>query len=596
MIVFAPRPPTEAVSGILPLLRPLTRMLMRPPAPQCVFAILVLTLFAACTANEGGSKSGAAGPTGGTLIFASPGDPGSVFPAFATEQVGGAVLDLVFDHLADISNDLTTTGDKTFSPRLAKSWTWAPDSLSITYSLDPRARWHDGKPVTAADVRYSLKVFTDPKAASPVAPLLSNVDSVSVKDSLTAVIWFKKHTPEQFYDVAYQLFIVPEHVYGSVPLDSLRMSAVARTPIGSGQFRFVQWQPDVKFELEADTANYHGRPLLDRVIFTPTTESSTRRTQVLTGQADFMQNFSGEPSVLDSSKVARPLRIPSLGYAFIGMNRYAPKSNNQAHPILSDVRVRRALSMAVNRADMLRNVFGDKGLAAHGPFPMILSASDSTVKLSPYDTAAASALLDSAGWRRGPPNGMRSKHGTPLKFSLLLPATTAIGRKYSQLLQEQYRRVGVTLDVDPVDAKTYTDRVQPGLKAGDFDMALQAFSTDPSPSGMRQNWGTAGIGPQGQNFLRYSNPKTDALIDSMSASFDPAKVRQYAARAFQQIADDAPAIWLYDLSELDAVNRRFNVPRTRADGWWRTLAEWSIPPDKRIDRDRIPLGAVPPAR
>jgi len=570
---------------------------MRPPVSRRVLAILVLSLFAACTSNEGGSKSGASagGPAGGTLIFAAPGDPTSVFPPFVTERVGAVVIDMVFDHLADISQELTTTGDKTFSPRLAKSWTWAPDSLSITYSLDPRARWHDGKPVTAADVRYSVKIFTDPKAASPVASLLANIDSASVKDSLTAVVWFKKRTPEQFYDVAYQLFIVPEHVYGSVPLDSLRTSTVARTPIGSGQFRFVQWQPDVKLEFDADTANYHGRPLLDRVIFTPTTDPSTRRTQELTGQADFMENFPGEISVLDSSKVARPLLIPSLQYAFLGMNPYAPKSNNQAHPIFSDVRVRRALSMAVNRVAMLRNVFGDQGLVAHGPFPMILSAGDSNVKLPPYDTAGASALLDSAGWRRGP-DGMRAKHGTPLKFSLLMPATSAIRRKYSQLLQDQYRRVGAKLDIDAVDLKTYTDRIQPGSKAGDFDMAIQTFSTDPSPSGMRQNWGTAGIGPQGQNFLRYSNPKTDALIDSMSASFDPAKFKQYASRAFQQIADDAPGIWLYDLTEVDAVNRRITVTKTRADGWWHSLAEWSIAPDKRIDRDRIPLGAPPPAR
>ncbi len=82
----------------------------------------------------------------------------------------------------------------------------------------------------------------------------------------------------------------------------------------------------------------------------------------------------------------------------------------------------------------------------------------------------------------------------------------------------------------------------------------------------------------------------------MSASFDPAKFKQYASRAFQQIVDDAPAIWLYDLTEVDAVNRRINVTRTRADGWWRNLAEWSIAPDKRIDRDRIPLSATPSAR
>ena len=568
-----------------------------PPHPtpmrKPVLAILALTILAACTSTEGGSKSNASGPTGGTFIIAAPGDPTSVFPPFVGEQVGAVLQDLVFDHLADISSDLTTTGDKTFSPRLAKSWTWAPDSLSITYSLDPRARWHDGKPVTAADVRYSVKVFTDPKAASPVAPLLSNLDSVSVKDSLTAVVWFKKHTPEQFYDAAYQLFIVPEHVYGSVPLDSLRTSAITRTPIGSGQFRFVRWQPDVKLELAADTANYHGRPLLDRVIFTPSTDPATRRTQVLTGQADFMQNFPGEPRELDSSKVARALILPTLNYAFLGMNVYAPKSNMQAHPIFSDARVRRALSMAVNRVDMLRNVFGDKGLISRGPFPMTLSAADSTVKLPPYDTAAASALLDSAGWRRGP-DRVRTKHGTPLKFSLLMPATSAIRQKYSQLLQEQFRRIGVTLTIDAVDLKTYTERVQPGQKAGDFDAIIQTFQTDPSPSGMRQNWGTAGIGPQGQNLMRYSNAKADALMDSVSASFDPAKVKQYAKRAFQQIADDAPGIWLYDITEVDAVNRRITVPPTRADGWWRNLAEWSIAPDKRIERDRIPLSASPP--
>jgi peptide/nickel transport system substrate-binding protein len=561
-------------------------MIMRTP----FLAFVSLGLLAACS-GEGAKPS--AGPTGGTFIFAAPGDPVDVFPAFVTEGNGGFVIDQVFDHLADISQDLKTTGDKTFTPRLAKSWMWAPDSLSIAFSLDPRARWHDGKPVTGADVRYSFKVFTDPKAASPVASTLLNVDSVSVKDSLTAVVWFKKHTREQFYDIAYQLYVVPEHVYGSIPFDSLRTSRAARIPIGSGQFRFVQWKPGVRLELDADTGNYHGRPGFDRVIMTPITEPATRRTQVLTGQADYVQNFPVDllPQ-LDSGKVARSLVVTSLQYAFMGMNLYAPKSNGQAHPLFGDARVRRAVSMAIDRAAILQSVFGGKGLPAHGPFPMSLFAADSTLRLPRFDTAAASALLDSAGWRRDA-DGMRSKHGTHMRFNLMYPAPSASRHSYAVFIQEQLRRLGVQVELDGVDSQVFTEAIQPGKTAGNFDAILHGFSTDPSPVGMRQNWGTVGIGPQGQNFLRYSNPKVDGLIDSVASSFDPAKVKQYASRAFQQIIDDAPAVWLYDVSEVDAVNRRITVGPLRADGWWRTLAQWSIPPDKRIARDSIGLTSTP---
>ncbi len=562
---------------------------MRTP----ILSLIAISLLAGCSAD---SKSGRDSRTGGTFIFAAPNDPIDVFPAFVGDATGALVADLVFDHLADIGVDLKTYGDKGFSPRLAKSWSWAPDSLSITFSLDPRARWHDGKPVTASDVRYSLKLFTDPKAGSPAAPLLLNIDSVSVKDSLTPVFWFKKHTPEQFYDVAYQLYIVPEHVYGAIPLDSLRMSSAARQPVGSGPFRFVQWQPDVRLELVADTGNYHGRPHFDRVLVIPNAEPAARKTQVLTGEADYMANFPADQlATLDSSPVARTLYVPTLQYMFMGMNRYVPKSNLRPHPIFSDVRVRRALSMSVDRTSMLHNVFGDKGLMAYGPFPMSLAAADSTLRLPHYDTAAAEALLDSAGWRRGA-NGVRVKFGNPLHFRLLVPTTSVPRTKYAQLLQEQFRLVGVDMEIEAVDPKVFGARIQAGGKAPDFDAYVNSFGTDPSPSGMRQNWGTAGIGPQGQNALLYSNAKFDALVDSMSSSFDTVKAKQYASRAFQQIVDDAPAIWLYDIRGIDAVHRRITPGPLRADGWWKTLDQWSIAPDKQIDRDRIGLNRPPAGR
>ena len=554
---------------------------------KLTYALASAVLTAACGTGDGPRSDS---PTGGTVIIAASADPVDVFPPFVGDESGAVVRDLVFDRLALIGPELTTVGDKGFTPQLAKSWTWSPDSLSIAFSIDPKARWHDGKPVTAADVQYSFRAFTDPKAASLVAPLLTNIDSVSVRDSSTAVFFFKKRMPEQFYDVAYQIYIVPEHVYGKVPFDSLRTSPVTRTPIGSGRFRFVSWKPDVQMELIADTSNYRGRPKLDRLILAPA-DPTTGMTQILTGQADFIRAFPiDHRSELDSSKVARGLASPVQQYAFLGLNPYAPKSRRAPHPIFGDIRVRRALSMAVDRAGMLRNVFGDLGRISHGPFPMGQTTSDSTLRLPSYDTVAAAALLDSSGWRRGP-DGMRSKNGRPLRFSILVPNTSVTRMQYAPLLQEQFHRIGAAASIDQVDNKTYLDRVVTnGDHAGNFDTILNTFQPDPSVSGAKQNWSTEGIGgPAGQNWMLYSNKTVDAALDSAVAAFDPAKAKSYSSRAFQQIVDDAPAIWLYDVVFVSGVNRRLAVPPLRTDGWQMNLADWSIPAAQRIDRDNIGL-------
>ncbi len=554
------------------------------------FILPLVALIVGCSKNDGQTSDS---PNGGTVIVTTPGDATDIFPPFVTEQNGAVVRDLVFDRLAAIGPDLATVGDKGFTPQLAKSWTWAPDSLSIAFSIDPRARWHDGKPVTAADVRYSFRAFTDPKAHSPTAVLLTNLDSVSVRDSATAVVFFKKRMPEEFYDIAYQLYILPEHVYGKIPFDSLHSAEATRTPVGSGQFRFVRWQPDVRIELVADTANYRGRPKLDRVILTPSTDQSAGASQVLTGQADFMLAFPiDQTSALDSSKVARARATPTQQYTFMGMNLFAPGStHHEPHPIFGDVRVRRALSMAVDRSAMLQNVFGSIGRIGHGPFPMGQTASDSTIRLPAYDPSAANAMLDSSGWRRGG-DGMRSKNGRPFRFSIIVTSTSVTRMKYAVLLQEAFRRLGVRADLEQVDNKGFFPRIIPeGNHAGKFDAMLNTFQPDPSVSGAKQNWATVGIGPDGQNWMLYSNPKVDAALDSAVASFDPAKGKAYAKQAFQQIADDAPAIWLYDVVYVSGVNRRLELPPPRVDGWDVNLAEWSIPPAKRIDRDRIGVAA-----
>jgi peptide/nickel transport system substrate-binding protein len=155
---------------------------------------------------------------GGTVVIATAGDAETLFPPLAVGMTARQVTDLIFEPLAELGEAMNTVGDAGFQPRLARSWTWAADSLAIAFHLDPRARWHDGAPVTAEDVRFTFGVYRDPAVGSPSVGDVAAVDSVTVRDAArTAVFWFSRRSPEQFYVAAARLRILPAHLLARVP-------------------------------------------------------------------------------------------------------------------------------------------------------------------------------------------------------------------------------------------------------------------------------------------------------------------------------------------------------------------------------------------
>jgi peptide/nickel transport system substrate-binding protein len=254
--------------------------------------------------------------------------------------------------------------------------------------------------------------------------------------------------------------------------------------------------------------------------------------------------------------------------------------------VLSDRRVRHAIAIGVDREAMLRNVFGARGVLGTGPF--VRSLADTTVKLPGFDRAHAAALLDSAGWKAGP-DGTRMKNGQPLTLGVMFPTTSVPRRAYAVLMQEQLKALGIRVEIEAIEITSFVDRLQ----KGNFDIVLNGFSTDASRSSLKQNWGAAGLPPAGQNFSRYVNRTVDALVDSASTTFDVAKSNQYYHRALQTLVDDVPAVFLYDLLTIGAAHRRIRMEKLRADGWFISLADWWIPANERIDRDRIGLRPAP---
>ncbi len=574
----APIPMPASVSSATSLVR---------HAPPVFTRLLLTTALALVAACGGGTDAPATGTEeGGTMVVVIPAEPHTLFPPRASGTQDLAVVASVFDRLAEIGPDLSTIGDAGFSPRLASGWDWAADSLSIAFHLDPRIRWHDGAPLRAEDVRYTFHVYTADAVASEVRGLLGNIDSVSVRDSLTAVVWFKRRTPQQFMDATYTMFILPSHLLASLPDSALVNAPFGRAPIGTGRFRFSRWDAGSRLEIVSDTSNPRGRAVLDRVIWTFVADLGAATVKLFAGEADFLERIRVEniPQVATTPSLRLETNLPLL-YGFVGFNlqaRRTPKSAGPPHPVLGDLRVRRALAMAVDRPRMVRSVFDSLGMVAFGPAPRVLIPDTASLRAIPYSLESAKALLDSAGWTDTNGDGVREHEGVSLAFDLLIPSTSAARVSFAQLLQAAFKEVGAKVTLVSLDPSA----LEPRLNSRDFDAWMGAFAPNPGLQGVRQTWVSKGE----SNYQSYNSPTFDALVDSALTGFDVSRTRGHWTRAFQQAIDDVPSIWLYEERIPVVVHRRIRIPSLRADGWYATLADWSVDPTQRIDRDRADLG------
>jgi len=531
---------------------------------------MLCVLFVACSPDSGKPAGGVQGHVGGTIVLSSAADADILLPPLTMTLQGKQVVDQIFDNLADIGPSLNTVGDAGFTPRLSDHWRWAPDSMSVWFHMNPRARWHDGVPVSAEDVRYTFRLVKDTSLASPLSSNLDNIDSVSVVDSLTARVWFHQRTPDAFFKAATPVAILPAHLLNKTSPASLRESPFARAPVGSGRFRFAAWDRGARIVLQADSANYRGRPNADRVIWLVSADYTAAALRFLGGSADFLDVVKPELVAQVKAKGADVVvSSGSLDYTYVAFN-LRNASNSGPHAILGDRETRRALVMAVDRSALVQSVFGPLGLVAHGPATRILATSDTTIGI-PYDPSQASRALDSIGWRRGA-DGMRNRGKAPLEFSLIVPSSSAIRMKVAVLLQEQWRKAGASVRIEPLELNTFGSR----MDSRKFESLLNGWHIDPTPSSVREEWASSEIKRGGYNATSYRSPAFDAVIDSAVKEMNPARSAALYRRAYRILTDDAPAMWLYELRNAHGVSKRIHPVGIRPDAWWADLADWSV--------------------
>ena len=538
-----------------------------------------LALLAGC-----GRRPGCVGEYCGTLVIATAGEPDILLPPVSETAPSRDVADQLFLKLADMGPSGNTIGDEDFQPELAERWEWdAPTTL--VFHLDPRARWQDGQPVTAADVAFTYDAYTDTLVNSSFRATLRHIAAVTTRDSLTVVFRFRQRYPEMFYDAVYQMRILPAHLLREVPRDQWRSATFGRAPVGDGPYRFVAWKAGESLELAADSTFFLGRPHLRRVIWRYTGDQTGAVTQLIAGDADAVEVLLTPDNVKRARADTQLTLYPYKGaqYGYIGFNLAAPGDTTKPHPLFGDRDVRRALAMATDRQRLLRNVWEDLAKVPPGPMSQLWWIWDPETRELPYDSAQGARLLTRLGWTDSDGDGIRDKDGHPLTFRLLVPTSSFIRHQYARLLQEQYRGLGVDVQLDEVDFNLFNERA----RAGRFDALINVWTTDPTPSsGFPQTWTQAGFGRS--NYGRYYNATVDRLVEqAVTSATNRGQARRAWRAAVETLNQDAPAVCLFATENIAAVHKRIVDVRIRPDSWLALLRTWRIPADRLTDRDRV---------
>jgi peptide/nickel transport system substrate-binding protein len=478
------------------------------------------------------------------------------------------VADQLFLRLATPPVRLTTAGDKGFQPQLARRWT-RRDSLTIAFDLDPRARWHDGVPVTARDVVFAFTRARNPALNRQLASLLQPVADVRAEGERTVVVRFSRAYPEQLYDATFHVAPLPAHLLSGVPAESLATSAYAKAPIGNGPFRWVKRTPGESIELARVPDFWLGPVGPSGVLVRAVTDPAARLNLVLSGESDAYEATvppAENRARVEASGVARTIAVPTLSLLYLNFNqRNAEKSG--PHPILGDVRVRRALVHALDRSAYATALFAGFADVPVGPASQLLWPREAGARPSaPHDPAAARRLLAEAGWRDSDGDGILDRGGQPLTLRLIAPSSSFVRRQVVQIAEQQWAAVGVQAKIELLEPPVFFQR----RTAGAFDVSAESVTQDPSPAGLVQTWTCQG----GTNVSGFCDPQTDSLI--AAARFDRSAKPTIWRKALRRIDDLAPAAFLASPSSVLSIHRRVTSPVITPWSLWSAVWQWKV--------------------
>ncbi len=500
---------------------------------------------------------------GGTLTIGRPSESETMDPQRSGRLITSHVMYLLYDTLVTLSPDM-----KTVVLLLASSWDVSKDRTVYTLNLQPNVRFHSGEALTADAVKFTFDRWRDPATKSPTLSYISSVKSVDMVDPLTVRVTLGAPNADFLSDLAigWAGILNPKSVkeagadYGTAKVD------------GTGPYRFVEWRRSQALRFTRNDAyrwgpgfyKNRGPAHVQNIVWRMIPEDASRVLELETGGINVLYPVPLQEA--DRLKSSRKAAIVDYAFGFT-----IPMFFNLDQPAMSDVRVRRAIAHAINREELAKTVYHGYAQAANGPissgFPEYWSGI-SQVEY-PFDQKKAEALLDEAGWRKGP-SGMRMKDGKPLQITQYLGAGYGFQELFT-IVQARLRQVGIQMDLKIHEWAT----VYGHMRKGEHDVGTR-WMIYSSPQNMFQQFYQSSSAPL-PNSSMYKNPEVDKLIDRLLRTDVAAERRATVEQLLRIVMRDLPTLpltWQKEVVGFSPSVKGFQPVPMHGAGFYKLLDTW----------------------
>ena len=505
-----------------------------------------------------GSEQGPANPNAVTVSSAA--DAKRLLPMLASESVSSMISGLVFNGLVKYDPNLMLVGD------LAESWVINHDGLEITFNLRKGVKWQDGAEFTSADVLFTYQKVTDPAVPTAYAENYGPVKSVEAVDDYTVRVTYKEPFAPALE--SWGMGIIPKHLLEGkdISLDEFNRTSV----IGTGPYRITQWDSGQKIIMEAYPDYFEGRPGVEKFIMRVIPDTATTFLELRTNGVDYMQlnpaQYQLQTSAEFFTRQFNKFRYPSFAYTYLGYNL--------RNDLFKDVRVRRAITHAIDKTGIINGVLMGLGSPCTGPFPAESWAYSPDVKDHAFDPARSVDLFKEAGWAKGK-DGVLEKKGTRFAFTVITNQGNDQRLKTAQILAENLRKVGVEMEIKVLEWQAMLEYI----KERKYEAVLMGWQLSRDPD-LYDIWHSSKTGPDEFNFVSYSNMEVDMLLLEGRRTFDMEKRKAIYRRIHEILVDEQPYSFLYVPDSLPILHKRFKGVRQSPIGIWYDLVNWKVPQDR----------------